>query len=350
MGIAICGFGEIATKAHLPAILKASGQYRVVAIIDPNREMAVTRLGHFGLSEKDVAVYQGLAECLGDFNSKKSSKRTTLDAVAVCTPSLVTLDLAAEALQAGKHVLVEKPPGDWRRLFGLQSVAQNQRIAFFTAYHTAACVGLPHAKEWLTARANSLEKIQVTWKECVRKWHPGQEWVTRKNPAGNVCEGVLDIVFNPLSLLFALLGPMQFRASTLVVPSNWETPISGSFALTANTNTGNIPIPVNGEFGWDYERAASDGEGPDEIWTIDFHGQSSVLSLQEGGCQVYRDGQRVTTQSTAAYPLGPEYQNLYKQFSTLVANRSCAVDDTTPRLLQEIQDKATRGTCQAYNM
>ena len=117
----------------------------------------------------------------------------------------------------------------------------------------------------------------------------------------------------------------------------------------AFSNGSNDTIPVTGEFAWDYEPQGSSG-GPEELWQIEFHSTTSTLSLKEGGCQAFIDGRRVTTQPTAAYPLEPEYQNLYKQFMTLIAERACAVDETTPRLLQEIQEKAERSIGPPYKL
>ena len=335
--IAICGFGEIASKAHLPAILKAKDRFQLAAIIDPELDAARRKFAAFSVpieNNIEIPFYQKLSDCLAN--------ETTVTTVAICTPSSVTLDLAAIALQAGKHVLVEKPPGDWRRLAGLEEIARKQQVTFFTAYHTAACIAFPIAKEWL--HANELCKVHVTWKESVRKWHPGQVWVTEKNPAANTCEGVLDMVFNPLSLLYALLGPLEFQSSHLSVPSNWETPIAGTFQLSANTN--DTIVPVSGEFAWDYEPTA---QGTDEIWSIDLYSSSSVLQLREGGCQAFIDGRRVTTEPTPSYPLETEYENLYERFSTLILDSTSLVDETTPRLLQELQNKASRSVCDEYH-
>jgi len=352
--IAVCGLGEIASNAHLPAILRNPHKFQLAAIVDPNRNAALETLENtFSLTESDIPVYSSLSQCLLDNSAAKN-----LDAVAVCTPSSVTLDLAEIALQAGKHVLVEKPPGDWRRLQGLEELARDKHASFFTAYHTAACVGFQDAQEWLKMHGCQLERVQVTWKESVRKWHPGQVWVTEKNPTTNVCEGVLDMVFNPLSLLVALLGPLQFQSSSLSVPSNWETPISGHFRLAAPTNLSQSEnqgkksksVPVTGDFAWNYE-PTKPGE-PEEIWTIDFHSSinSSTLSLQDGGSQVFVDGRRTTTQSTASYPLEPEYENLYQQFSKLIENQASAIDDVTPRLLEEIQSGARLTPSPAYDI
>ncbi|CAB9508773.1 1-dehydrogenase [Seminavis robusta] len=332
VNIVLGGFGEIATKAHLPAIQRSDNNFRLVAIVDPNRDAALERLSHFSLSEEDIGVYQSLSSCLQDCN------HYDIDAVAVCTPSTVTLDLALVAIRAGKHVLVEKPPGDWRRLREIKQMAEGQQLAFFTAYHTAACVGYPLAKSWLNKNLDSLQKVHVTWKESVKKWHPGQIWVTRKGTSAvQGCDGVLDIVFNPLSLLYALLGPLTYQESNLEVPKNWETPIAGSFNLIAANN--DKGIPVTGDFAWNYEPAS--GAGPGEIWTIDFESSnSSVMSLQDGGNQEYVDSERVTSEPTAPYPLKPEYENIYRTFANLIETSTSSVDDTTPKLLEEIQGNA----------
>lgn len=334
--VVICGFGEIANKSHLPAIVKSNGKFRLAAIVEPNRQMALERLvvfsSTYSLDTKDISVYTSLPECL----SALKDSAIHCDAVSVCTPLKVTLDLAQEALEAGKHVMVEKPPGDWRKLQSLEKLAERQHVTLFTAYHTAACVGLDHIKQWLQKHSGSLESVQVNWKESVRKWHPGQTWVTQKNPIGNFCEGVLEMVFNPLSLLVAVLGRLEFMSSRLVIPSNWETPISGEFKLV--TSSSNKKVSLTGSFAWDYEPETSGA--PEEIWTMTFHATTSTMHLEDGGSQVYVDGHRITTQPTAEYQLGPEYGNLYRQFSTLIANKACAVDDITPRLLQQIQEEA----------
>lgn len=344
--IAICGFGEIATKAHLPAISRScGGLFRLAAVVDPDRATVAEKLGNLLPSENcAVRLYRSLSECLADAEDAAIS----LDAVSVCTPSTVTLDLAHNALEAGKHVLVEKPPGDWKRLKGLRELAASRQVTLFTAYHTAVCVGLPHSQEWLRTHARDLKQVRVIWKESVRKFHPCQVWVTKKDPSTNACEGVLDIVFNPLSLLFALLGPLEFQSSSLTVPSNWETPISGSFSLTATAPESGGVIPVTGDFAWDYE--PDEPDEPEEIWTVSFRTPTSTLLLTDGGSQVYVDGRRVTTQPTAAYPLEPEYENLYCQFASLIASKQSAADETTPRLLQEIQAGAIWNSCPAYDI
>ena len=374
--IVICGFGEIASKAHFPAIQRVPHQFRLVAIVDPNTESVQQRLSKSSHpNASDILVYKTLLDCINDM-------KQSIDAISVCTPSSVTLNLAQTALECNSygrnniHVLVEKPPGNWRRLQRLKHLAMCSKSAFFTAYHTAACVGHKHIVQWLNAHIHELQSVHVTWKESVRKWHPKQYWITKKQMSKTdndasadsdktkedeycAAEGVLDMVFNPLSLLHALLGQLTYRSSTLIVPSNWETPIEGTFELAischgAHDENKTDGIPVTGDFAWNYEPSDSsndDGEDDsEEIWNIYFQSAKSALHLKDGGSQVYVDGHRVTTQPTSAYPLQPEYENLYDRFYNLVCQRKCHVDDATPKLLEEIQINSARSVGPPYNL
>lgn len=77
---------------------KASGGFRVAAIADPipERRAGIAR-EHPGIREFNQAI---------DLTREKD-----LDAVTVALPNHLHADLAVAALRAGKHVLVEKPPG-----------------------------------------------------------------------------------------------------------------------------------------------------------------------------------------------------------------------------------------------
>ena len=58
--------------------------------------------------------------------------------------------------------------------------------------------GVALAKTWLAE--NPLRRLHVTWKEDVRIWHPGQEWVWE--PGGL---GVFDPGINALSIMTEIL-------------------------------------------------------------------------------------------------------------------------------------------------
>ena len=88
--IAIVGFGKIARDRHVPAIAETEG-VTLAAIASPNESLP------------GVPHATTLEELLRD--------GPPIDAVALCTPPQVRREQAAVALAAGKHVLLEKPPG-----------------------------------------------------------------------------------------------------------------------------------------------------------------------------------------------------------------------------------------------
>lgn len=93
--VALVGCGRIAQVAHLPALEKAEG-VTLVAVADPSAEVAA------GVARRyDVpAVHTDQARVLAD---------PEVEAVLVAAPDRFHYAIAAEALVAGKHVLVEKP-------------------------------------------------------------------------------------------------------------------------------------------------------------------------------------------------------------------------------------------------
>ncbi len=178
--IAIVGFGKIARTRHVPVIAGTPGA-RLVAIADPNPASA------------DVPYFPGLQELLRD--------GPAFDAVALCTPPQIRSAQAAIALAAGKHVLLEKPPGkSLGEIAPLRSAADAAGRTLFTAWHSQFAAAVEPARQLLASRR--IERISVTWKEDVRVWHPGQAWIFQ--PGGL---GVFDPGINALSIL----TPRQLR-------------------------------------------------------------------------------------------------------------------------------------------
>src|SRR2546423_14594137 len=88
--VAIVGLGKIARDQHIPAIAETAG---IELAATASRNACVEGIEHF-------ATLDELLESTPD-----------IDAVALCTPPQVRHAQAAAALKAGKHVLLEKPPG-----------------------------------------------------------------------------------------------------------------------------------------------------------------------------------------------------------------------------------------------
>jgi predicted dehydrogenase len=91
--LGVIGCGRIAQAAHLPAILKADN-IRLAAVSDPSRRLA-DAVG----SLYDVPSFTDSRELLD----------RDLDAVLIAVPDRFHATLGLLALEAGRHVLIEKP-------------------------------------------------------------------------------------------------------------------------------------------------------------------------------------------------------------------------------------------------
>jgi predicted dehydrogenase len=96
--IGIIGCGSVTLAAHIPALLKLSDTVRVVAIADPTKPLRDKAQALLGLADADVyESHEALLE------------RSDLDAVDVCTPPNIRVDIVRAAAAAGRHILCEKP-------------------------------------------------------------------------------------------------------------------------------------------------------------------------------------------------------------------------------------------------
>lgn len=109
--IGVVGGGLIAQAAHLPNLRRLDGHFELVALADPSARVR-DRVGRrFGIPAT-YATWEAMLD------------EAPLDAVAVCTPHSAHTDPILAALDAGRHVFVEKPlclrSGDADRIVAAQ--------------------------------------------------------------------------------------------------------------------------------------------------------------------------------------------------------------------------------------
>ncbi|GAA5944504.1 hypothetical protein JCM3775_005878 [Rhodotorula graminis] len=96
--IAVVGFGMSATVFHIPFILSLPDKFELKVVVErsatPDKSKARDKYPHFGLT-----VVNTLAEAL----------EQDIDAVWVLAPNAEHFAYCKQALEAGKHVVVEKP-------------------------------------------------------------------------------------------------------------------------------------------------------------------------------------------------------------------------------------------------
>ncbi|MDP2990671.1 MAG: Gfo/Idh/MocA family oxidoreductase, partial [Kiritimatiellota bacterium] len=88
------GGGWVATNRHIPAFM-SDKRVEVQAIVDKDLDKA-----------RAVAQRFGIPQAYGNL---PALWRGQVDAVSICTPPWLHAPMIQSALEAGKHVLVEKP-------------------------------------------------------------------------------------------------------------------------------------------------------------------------------------------------------------------------------------------------
>ncbi|WP_156442947.1 Gfo/Idh/MocA family oxidoreductase, partial [Sphingomonas sp. CCH9-H8] len=239
-----------------------------------------------------------------------------------CTPPSARHDLARDALCAGFDVLLEKPPTTTLgELDALNALAQEGGRVLYTAWHSQFAPGVAPAAALLADAV--IETLDVSWREDVRKWHPGQEWIWN---AGGF--GVFDTGINALSILSQIAPmPLLVRAATLSVPENRQAPIAASIDF--------IGGDWRAEFDWRFDAG--------EEWIIRIGTQDGrAIELRDGGARLIVDG--------ADQPLDDlgEYPQIYDRFATLIDARACAIDREPLRIAADAFMVARRESVAAF--
>ena len=279
MKIALVGIGKIARDQHVPA-LAASTDWGLAA--------TVSRSG-------TVAGVEGFT----DFNAFLTA-RPDVPVVSLCMPPVPRYAYAEAALLAGRHVMLEKPPGaTLAEVHALTALAAARGLTLFATWHSRMAFGVAPAQEWL--KDKTIRRAHITWREDVRRWHPGQNWVFE--PGGM---GVFDPGINALSILTAILpSPVHLTAATLTYPANCQTPIAADLTFSGN---------VTAEFDWRQT-------GP-QTWDIVIETDKGQLALRMGGNRLEIDGVEVA----GANSIMGEYPALYARMAKLVTSGCRDVD------------------------
>jgi D-galactose 1-dehydrogenase len=240
--------------------------------------------------------------------------------VAVCTPPQARYAAARHALECGKHVLLEKPPAaTLGELEALRLLAESAGVTLFCAWHSQFAPAVSPARERLAARA--LRRVRIDWREDVRVWHPGQQWLWE--PGGF---GVFDPGINALSVAARILPNRLFvRDALLEVPENCAAPIAAELTLSDAAGT-----PITASF--DFLQP-----GP-PTWEIRVETDAGNLLLAQGGGALALDGEEVALAPRAEYPA------LYAHFAELIGAGRSDVDATPLALVADAFLRARRVT------
>lgn len=279
--IAIVGVGKIAVDQHIPSI-NGNPDFELAATVSRNGKV------------DGVQAFTDLTKML--------EERPDVTAVSLCMPPQFRYDYAVEAMRAGKHVLLEKPPGATiSEVDDLLSIALDNDVSLFATWHSRFAPAVEATREAL--EATQLKSIEIVWKEDVRKWHPGQDWIWE---AGGL--GVFDPGINALSILTEIMPhALHLSKAELEFPANRHTPIAVTLAFKDHLNS-----DISAVFDWRQE-------GP-QSWNIFAETEAGSYHLLEGGSKLLLNGKEICA--------GPdkEYPKIYARFSELLELGASDVD------------------------
>ena len=277
--VALVGIGKIALDQHVPALC-SSDAFTLAATV--SRKGSVPGVPAFTDLEAMLAVHPEVR------------------VVSLCLPPVPRFQAAEAALKAGRHVMLEKPPGaTLAEVHALETLARARGLTLYATWHSRMARAVAQARRWLAGR--SVTRAHITWREDVRKWHPGQDWVFE--PGGM---GVFDPGINALSILTEILPrPVHLTGAELEFPANRQTPIAARLAFSGG---------VTADFDWRQE-------GP-QTWDIEVETADARMALRMGGNVLELDGQTIAGEAD----IMGEYPALYARMAELVALGQSEVD------------------------
>ncbi|NVO27925.1 Gfo/Idh/MocA family oxidoreductase [Donghicola sp. C2-DW-16] len=281
ISLALVGLGTIARNQHLPSLADT-----------PTLALKAIASRNAGLD--GLPSYHDIDALLG--------AEPDIQAISLCTPPQGRFNQAAAAIRARRHVMLEKPPGaSVAEVQALADMARAAGVTLFATWHSREAASVEQAREML--QDATITSVQIHWKEDVRHWHPGQEWIWQ--PGGL---GVFDPGINALSILTRIMPePVHVTAASLEVPANKQAPIGATMQMVSASG-----IPVSAVFDWRQT-------GP-QTWDIIVETSAGTITLRNGGAQLFDgDTQLVQAEDT-------EYRRLYARFAELIAAGQSDVD------------------------
>jgi len=295
--LAVIGLGKIAWDQHLPVIAK-------------NQNFALTAVVSSRAPYMDVPSFKTPAELF--------ASGLKLDAVSLCMPPVPRTAIARDAFDAGLHVLMEKPPAPTMGEFvAIAAYAAQAKRVIFTTWHSQYNAAVNEAKKLLADK--TVKRLYVNWKEDVRRWHPGQEWIWE--PGGF---GVFDPGINAFSIVTKILPqPIFVSSCALETPSNRQTPIAAQIRFKPSWRgeaelTADLDWRQTGEQTWSITIETTDGQ---------------ALELRKGGTEMFLDGKLLMAPAQTV-PTS-EYEEIYEQFVLLLNATQSHIDGAPLQLVSD---------------
>jgi D-galactose 1-dehydrogenase len=289
--IGVVGLGKIAIDQHIPAI-RANKNLELVAGCSPRGR------------PEGVRAYSTMTEML--------QAHPEIEAIAICTPPQIRHAIAKEAIDAGKHVFLEKPPAaTLGEAEAIKRLADTKGVSLLASWHSRFAPAVETTRDWIKQR--TLKSVHIVWKENVRQWHPGQAWIFA--PGGM---GVFDPGINSLSILTRILSDTVIvQKADLHFPLNCDAPIQVEMDMVTDKG-----LRVRADYDFLQENT--------QTWSIYVESEKGEkLALHMGGTTLEIDGKTVMQEKEAEYP------GLYAHFYDLVCKEKSDADFSPLRIVAD---------------
>jgi predicted dehydrogenase len=206
----IIGFGRIGGRRA--ELIEAHPRFELTAIADPNPP---------GANALSCTWYENAADLL----------QQDVDCVFICTPNALTPSLVVDALDAGKHVFAEKPPGrtvaDIERIREAEARHPQLRVKFGFNHREHESVRLSHA----LIRSGELGRLMWMRGTYGKAGGPGYEESWRTDPAMAGGGILLDQGIHMIDL-FRFFGGEFTEVKSFVSQAFWRVGLEdNAFAL-----------------------------------------------------------------------------------------------------------------------
>jgi predicted dehydrogenase len=200
--IGLVGVGAAAQINHIPALKKTEG-FELAALCDRDPEKAQRVAQKFGVAK----AYSRIEDLLADDD---------VDVVDLCTPNFLHAPMATAALEAGKHVLCERP----------LARSADEAAAMVKAAKKSDCTLMCAVQHRFRADAQLLRKFvekgdlgeifmaKAGWLRQRTEWDSDEWRRTKRESGGGV---VLDLGFQMLDLSLWVMGQPRVSAVTASV-------------------------------------------------------------------------------------------------------------------------------------
>ena len=209
LGWAIVGLGSLAIHQILPAFAQCE-KSKVVALVSGHPDKANKLALRYGVSQKNIYNYQ-------NYDSIKDNPE--VDIIYIVLPNGMHCEYTVRGLQAGKHVLTEKPmantPAECQQMIDAGRKANRKLMV---AYR---CRYEPYNQEAIrVARSNELGKTKVILADAGFNMGDPNQWRLKKDLAGG--GSLMDIGIYALQAARYLSGeePTQVNAMMYSTPGD----------------------------------------------------------------------------------------------------------------------------------